>query len=670
MALRTALVVEDDKNIQQMLKDHLEAEGFSVLCEKDGEWALKSLERRLPNVMITDVLLPAVSGFELVEALRAMPGGSHVPVVMMSGIYRGRRHKKMAKDDLDVAAYLDKPFDLSDLTGALKDALGDEYPGRRPHKPRKQKRAAYGDDPFADVLQKREQDEVERTAGSLSGAKAARGNLRHKPFPEVLAQLHRWRASGALLLRKERVKKIVYLKEGYPTFVKSNLLSECLGRVLVREKIISEEECEQSIRLMKKRGRQQGTILIEMGAISPHNLVYGLQLQLQEKLFDIFGWTDGDYQFSTKIDIPPQAVALDMSLATIIYEGVRRTHRAPELEDRLGPFMDSYLQVHDDPLHRFQSVPLEADERKLVALIDGRRTLRDVIDKSGLDRLVALQLVYALFAAEMIQPSAKRSRRAESLDAQPPVMPPPSSAAADRPPPLKKAKRPPAAPPPRDDPRRRGLSDRLAAMTTMNHFEVLGVSRDARPEEIRRAYHAGVRELHPDKFRGQVPAALRDLAAQIVARVTAAYNVLSDADARERYETELSEAQKPKAHDDVARILAAEGRFRRGDHALSRGDFDAAVGLFEEAVELYPEEGEFFAHLGWARFKAGAPPDDVRPLLEQGVSKDPQSYKSHLFLGFVDKAAGKDATAHFERALQCDPDGQEALAELKLTQRS
>ena len=73
-------------------------------------------------------------------------------------------------------------------------------------------------------------------------------------------------------MRREPTKKIVYLKEGYPIFVKSNLLSECLGRVLVREKMISDEECERSLVQMKdKSGRQQGTVLIEMGAISPHN---------------------------------------------------------------------------------------------------------------------------------------------------------------------------------------------------------------------------------------------------------------------------------------------------------------------------------------------------------------------------------------------------------------
>jgi hypothetical protein len=267
------------------------------------------------------------------------------------------------------------------------------------------------DDPLAAVESRKERDDVEAAARVLEGtSRTARGNLKQKRFPEVLGQLYRWKATGALLLRRDRVKKIVYLREGYPIFVKSNLLSECLGRVLVREKMISEEECERSLALMKRQGgRQQGTVLIELGVISPHNLVYGLQLQLEEKLFDIFVWTDGDYQFSPRIDIPPQAVHLDMSLATIIYEGVRRRFSPKMSHDLLAPFTESYLAIHEDPLHRFQEISLEADERALVALVDGRRTMTEIIDRSKLPREVAEQLIYALFAAEMIQPVNKRA---------------------------------------------------------------------------------------------------------------------------------------------------------------------------------------------------------------------------------------------------------------------
>jgi DNA-binding response OmpR family regulator len=438
MAPKTALVVEDDKGISNLLKDTLEAEGFQVLCEKDGDWGLKALERRLPDVLITDILLPSLGGFELLEALRRMPGGADVPVVAISGIYKGQRHKKQAQERLGVLAYFDKPFEIAALLFSIQEALGEDYPkcgATRASASVPRKRAGGADvfeDPLADFDQRMEQKDVERVESSFSTTRTAKGNLKHKRFAEVLAQLYRWRASGALLLRREKAKKIVYLKEGYPIFVKSNLLSECLGRVLVREKMISEEECERSLLLMKERpGRQQGTVLIEMGAISPHNLVFALQLQLEQKLFDLFAWPDGDFQFNAKIDIPAQTVHLDMSLATIVYEGVRR--RVPEraVADYLEPFWDSYLMLHPDPAYRFQELSLEADERKLLALADGRRTARDIVDRCGLNPQHARQLLYTLIATETVQTLAKPQARGAFVDAPP-------SGTLTKPPPLKK----------------------------------------------------------------------------------------------------------------------------------------------------------------------------------------------------------------------------------------
>jgi CheY-like chemotaxis protein/curved DNA-binding protein CbpA len=684
MAMKTALVVEDDKGIQSLLRDTLEQEGFQVMCEKDGEWGLRALQRRLPDVLITDVLLPSLGGFELIEQLRRMPGGDHVPVIVVSGIYRASKHKKNARERLNVSAYIDKPFELVILLEALREALGAEYPSlargaksaaRRKPPPGP---ADTGDDPLADVDTRLEQKEVERAEGSFVGARTARGNLKHKRFPEVLSELYRWRATGALLLRREQTRKIVYLKDGYPIFVKSNLLSECLGRVLVREKMISDEECERSLQLMKassKDGspaRQQGTVLIEMGAISPHNLVFGLQLQLEQKLFDIFSWPDGDYQFNPTIEPPAQSVHLDMSLATIVYEGVRRRFTEGQLDDLLEPFLDAYAGPHPDPIHRHQDLALEADERRVLALIDGRRTLRDVIDKGGLAKLHAKQLVYTLLASETIQPLPRAAKKKNVLE---PSAPPPLHA---RPPPLKKrADAVFGAGPlsveglPVEEVRQR-LVERARQMRRQNYFEMLGVSRQASSDEIQRAYDALVRDVHPDKLRGPVPADARALADQIIQQLQTAVEMIVDDKRRAEYAKKLDQGGKTGVSDELGKILAAEGRFRRGESALHAGSYAKAASLFREAVELYPDEGEFHAHLGWALFLES--PDDVvvqndaLQRLQYAARLSPRLDKAHLFMGRVLSRMGRsgDAQKAFEQALVANPDSAEALAELKL----
>jgi len=710
--VKTALVVEDDSGIASLVKDGLEAAGFQVMVEKDGDWALKSLARRLPDVMITDLLLPTLAGFELLAKLRAMPGGDQVPVIVMSGIYRSARHKKTAKDTYNVVASFDKPFKLDELVACAKDASGlvprkkvapsAAIPGRKP-KPVPKETI---DDPLADFDTRLDKAAVEKLDATFPASQSVRGNLKHKRFPEVLAQLYRWKASGALLLRRGRIKKIVYVKDGYPIFVKSNLLSECLGRVLVREKMITEEECERSLELLPtSNGKQQGTVLIEMSALSPHNLVFGLQLQLEQKLFDIFGWPDGDYQFNAKVDVPTQSVHLDMSLASIVYEGIRRKVTDEAVTDVLEPFYDLYLGVHPEPSQRFQDLPLEADERTLVALVDGRRTMREIVDKSGMDKRSAKKLVYALVAAELVQPLRRPAKEAAVLDVaerRPPPRPTtaapgssssppplPKKKAADgptpRPPPLKKAASPlgePALVPAGlvevagVEELRARLVERARLLKRQNHFEALGVSQRASVGEVQRAYFALAKELHPDRLRraadGAVPADARALAEQISHQLAVAFETLSDDRRRSDYKSRLEKGAKTSASDDLSRLLGAESRFRKGQGALEAGNWPDAARAFEEAVTLYPDEGEFIASHAWALYQQ-APDDpvvqaDVIQRLQRAVDLAPRWDRGWLWFGRVLQRAGRpgEAIRQFERALHCNPDNREAQAELKL----
>ncbi len=708
--VKTALVVEDDSGIQSLVKEALESAGLQVMIERDGDAALKALERRLPDVLVTDLLLPTIGGFELLEKLRTMPGGDHVPVVVMSGIYRSARHKKQAREKLGVTAYFDKPFDIHELTAAVKEAAGVTRPrpkvapssSSKPHRRQLDAREGMVDDPLADFDTRLERDQLESASSTFPAERTVRGNLKNKRFPEVLSQLYRWKATGALLLRRGRIKKIVYLKDGYPIFVKSNLLSECLGRILVREKMITEDECDRSLELLKTSpGKQQGTVLIEQGAISPHNLVFGLQLQLEQKLFDIFGWGDGDYQFNAKIEIPTQAVHLDMSLATVVSEGVRRKFTDQQVSDLLEPFLDLYLGMHPEPSHRIQEVPLEADERTLVALIDGRRTMREVVDRSSLPKKAAQKLVYSLVAAEMIQPATRPTKK------------PAESAPSSSPPPLPKRKSegsdPPRPPPPARSPApattkaasaalgepallpgslheastveelRARLLERARMLKRQNHFEALGVSKRATVDEIQRAHAALARELHPDRLRrsadGAVPADARGLAEQINHQLSVAAETLADDRRRQEYLARLDQGQKTAVAEDLARLLGAETRFRKGESAVENGRLHDAARHFEEACALYPDEGEFQAALAWALYQQtpddGVVQVDVIARLQRATELAPRHDKGWLWLGKVLQRSGRpgEALKQFERAVHCNPDNRQALGELKLLSR-
>ncbi len=493
----------------------------------------------------------------------------------------------------------------------------------------------------------------------------SRGELRKRPFGELLAEIYRWRADGALLVSNAQDKKVVYFRKGRPVFVKSNALSECLGRILIKEKLITEADCEESLRQMKKSYRQQGTALIEMGRISPHNHVFALGLQLQTKLFDIFAWQDGRFEFDPKAEMPAQPIELEMTTAAIIYEGIKRAYSDGRVSNALRDVREAYPLPAADPLYRFQELGLDDEEAKLIGSIDGSRTVVQLENKGPLRPMVVRRLLLAMRISQVLEfETERRTGRHRIRLAPPPLGPSPKPVPVPTP-----------AAPARPAPTRataEKLAGEVVALRHKNHFEILGVGKSAPQHELRRAYLELAKEYHPDKHYSSASAEVRELAAEIYHLVTVAYETLSEPEERKRYELELAAGTEHEESDSVVNVLAAEGKFQRGEQLLRERRFKEAATAFGEAVALYDDEGEFHAHLGWSLFQANPGSQqilsDALDHIEKAIRLNPKVDKSYLFLGYIHKATGRPDKAErsFEKALQCNPDCLEALHELRL----
>ena len=102
------LVVDDDQVIQQLLKVNLELEGYAVEVASDGEEALVLFDRFQPDLVLLDIMMPKLDGWEVARRLAGTAGGP-VPIVLLSA--RAQESDVQKGNDLGVAAYVTKPFD-------------------------------------------------------------------------------------------------------------------------------------------------------------------------------------------------------------------------------------------------------------------------------------------------------------------------------------------------------------------------------------------------------------------------------------------------------------------------------------------------------------------------------------------------------------------------------
>lgn len=118
-AKKKILVVDDEVKICKMLKTFLESEGFDVVTAGDGQMALQKYEDEHPDIVITDLLLPKVHGFEICHRIKEK---STIPVILMTAVYTQTKYKIEGKghgaDD-----YIIKPFNPEELLGKVKKLL-------------------------------------------------------------------------------------------------------------------------------------------------------------------------------------------------------------------------------------------------------------------------------------------------------------------------------------------------------------------------------------------------------------------------------------------------------------------------------------------------------------------------------------------------------------------
>jgi len=112
------LVVDDELSIIKFLRANLEAKGYKVLAAVDGTEALQTFEMELPDLVILDIMMPKIDGFEVCRRLREW---SPIPIIMLSA--RGDESDKVKCLDLGADDYITKPFGAGELIARVKAVL-------------------------------------------------------------------------------------------------------------------------------------------------------------------------------------------------------------------------------------------------------------------------------------------------------------------------------------------------------------------------------------------------------------------------------------------------------------------------------------------------------------------------------------------------------------------
>ena len=118
---RRILVVDDEPNILYALEETVRSEGYDCLSALDGEEGLFLARQLQPDLVVSDVIMPKVNGYELCQAIKYEPGTRHIPVILVT--VRGMTHDITLGESVGADAYLVKPFHSQELSASICSLL-------------------------------------------------------------------------------------------------------------------------------------------------------------------------------------------------------------------------------------------------------------------------------------------------------------------------------------------------------------------------------------------------------------------------------------------------------------------------------------------------------------------------------------------------------------------
>ena len=124
---RKVLVVEDEKDIRDLIRYNLEQDGFAVLESDEGELALALVKRERPALVILDIMLPGMSGLDVCRAIRYDEETAAVPIVMLTA--RAAEVDKVVGLEMGADDYITKPFSPRELLARIQAVLRRASPG-------------------------------------------------------------------------------------------------------------------------------------------------------------------------------------------------------------------------------------------------------------------------------------------------------------------------------------------------------------------------------------------------------------------------------------------------------------------------------------------------------------------------------------------------------------
>jgi hypothetical protein len=241
------------------------------------------------------------------------------------------------------------------------------------------------------------------------------GDLKTVSLADLLQLISTSRKTGMLSISKakgsvagEIQKREIYFLKGNITYAASlGSEDELLGKIILKKGKISKADLDNAINLQRFSNKRLGTLLLEMGLLSREELTECLQYQIEEIIYNLFGWTSGEFFFVEEKRPPADQIATQINTMNMVMEGSRRMDEWSQIQ-KLMPPDNVVLRIVEDPKIKSSKLNLSLEDLRTLVLINGERTIPDILKLSPMGEFSTSKAIYDLFSWGLIEEGGKK----------------------------------------------------------------------------------------------------------------------------------------------------------------------------------------------------------------------------------------------------------------------
>lgn len=480
------------------------------------------------------------------------------------------------------------------------------------------------------------------------------GNVKDISLAEMLVYLNRKRKTGTLTFKISAFTKKIFLNQGDAIFASSTYEDDRLGEMLLKAGKITVEQYDESVRLLKSSKKRQGAILIELGYLTPKDLFWGVKYQVKTIIHSLFLLENAEYEFKEGDLLKDEVITLKMSMGNLIYEGIKKIENWIIVKNKM-PGTDAVFKLSDDPRRIYQDIEMTDHDKKIISLIDGKRTIKEIVDSSWMGPFEALKMLYVLWLIGMIEQisiTAAEVETEEDIEGK-----------TEEAIPLSDIFQPP---PEEEESLLKKVDSVYSRLDKLSLNELLEIDEKANSETVKKNYYRLAKEFHPDRFFTLADASMKTKLTAVFDAVTNAYDTLKDDKKRAEYYKSLATPEKEINENDKIR---AEEQFKRGISEFKKGNFWGSIDNFKWAVKMMPKNSLYWSYLSLAYSKIPGRLKDAEDALLKAIEHDPvnSNYYANLGLIYIKAGLKKRALANFQKALKLNPNNEKAKKGLEQT---